>query len=90
MTETGFENIVGKGENAGNQHFLPFPPCFLPSPPHISISNYDSRSTFILSSANVLNLENFKMLSLRKRAYVFGRVHSETLVSIFRMKTASD
>ena len=25
-----FENIVGKGENAGNQHFLLFPPCFLP------------------------------------------------------------
>ena len=26
----GFENIVGKGENAGNQHFLLFPQCFLP------------------------------------------------------------
>ena len=24
-----FENIVGKGENAGNQHFLLFPQCFL-------------------------------------------------------------
>ena len=23
------ENIVGKGENAGYQHFLLFPPCFL-------------------------------------------------------------
>ena len=22
------ENIVGKGENAGNHHFLPFPQCF--------------------------------------------------------------
>ena len=22
------ENIVGKGENAGNQHFLPFPTMF--------------------------------------------------------------
>ena len=22
------ENIVGKGENAGYQHFLPFPQCF--------------------------------------------------------------
>ena len=26
-----FENIVGKGENAGNQHFLLCPQCFLPS-----------------------------------------------------------
>ena len=25
-----FENIVGKGENAGNLHFLLFPHCFLP------------------------------------------------------------
>ena len=24
-----FENIVGKEENAGNQHFLLFPQCFL-------------------------------------------------------------
>ena len=22
------ENVVGKGENAGNQHFLSFPNCF--------------------------------------------------------------
>ena len=27
-----FENVVGKGENAGNQHFLLFPLCFLPIP----------------------------------------------------------
>ena len=25
--EKPFENIVGKGENAGNQHFLLFPQC---------------------------------------------------------------
>ena len=25
-----FENIVGKGENSSNQHFLNFPQCFLP------------------------------------------------------------
>ena len=25
-----FENIVEKRENAGNQHFLLFPQCFLP------------------------------------------------------------
>ena len=29
--KTFFENIVGKGENAGDQHFLFFPQCFLPS-----------------------------------------------------------
>ena len=25
-----FEIIIGKGENAGNQHFLLIPQCFLP------------------------------------------------------------
>ena len=25
-----FQNIVEQGENAGNQHFLLFPQCFLP------------------------------------------------------------
>ena len=29
--DMSFENIVGKGENAGNQHFLFFPQCFYPS-----------------------------------------------------------
>ena len=32
-----FENTVGKGENAGNQHFLLFPHCFLLFPEQISI-----------------------------------------------------
>ena len=30
-----FENIVGKGENAGNQHFLLLPQCFLLFPKQI-------------------------------------------------------
>ena len=29
------ENIVGKRENAGNQHFLVFQQCFLPYQRHI-------------------------------------------------------
>ena len=33
-----FENIVGKGENAGNQHFLIFTKCFLSVPKQIPIS----------------------------------------------------
>ena len=32
-----FENIVGKGENAGNWHFLLFPQCFLTFPKQISV-----------------------------------------------------
>ena len=34
--EGPFENILGKGENAGNQHFLLFPQCFLPFTKQIS------------------------------------------------------
>ena len=32
-----FENIVGNGENAGKQHFLLSPQCFLPFPKQILI-----------------------------------------------------
>ena len=38
LYEKPFENIVGKGENAGKQHFLLFPQCFLPFTKRISIS----------------------------------------------------
>ena len=34
------ENIVRKGENAGNQHFLLFPQRFLPFPNLFSISDH--------------------------------------------------
>ena len=42
-----FENIVGKGENAGNRQ------CFLPNPKRISTFNLH----FILSSAKAFNLD---------------------------------
>ena len=54
-----FENIVGKGENAGNQHFLLFPQCFLPCP----TSDFNVRITLILLSANLFNLDWSKILS---------------------------
>ena len=68
-----FENIVGKGENAGKQHFLlcqqcflpipnlPIYPCFLPIPNQITI--FQSH----LSSANAFNLDQSKIV-------MFGRV----------------
>ena len=66
------ENIVGKGENAGNQHFLLFPPGFLPFPKQISIFSV----TLILLSASAFLLEQSKNLlfgkeltTLRKRSF---------------------
>ena len=57
-----FENIVGKGENAGNQHFLLFLQCFLPIPKTIFVFKLN----FILSSANAFNLEQSKICRLGK------------------------
>ena len=42
-----FENIMGKGENAGNQQFLLFPQCFL------TFKNESKRLNF--SSSNTVN-----------------------------------
>ena len=46
--EEPLENIVGKGENAGHQHFLLSPRCFLPFPEQVS-----TLQSSILSSANL-------------------------------------
>ena len=54
-----FENIVGKRENTGNQHFLLFPQCFLPYQRQNSQFR-DLRYKILLSSANALNLDNSK------------------------------
>ena len=52
---------MGKGENAGNQHFILFPQYFLPLPKQIQFF-----VTFFLLSANALNLDWSKIL-------VFGK-----------------
>ena len=49
------ENIVGKGVNAGNQHFLLFPQCFLLYECNIK-----------MSSANIFNFDKAKILSSGK------------------------
>ena len=40
LKHRAFKNIVGKGENAGNRHFVLFPQYFLAFPDQIS--NFDS------------------------------------------------
>ena len=60
------ENIVGKGENAGNQHVLLFSQCFFISSKREIILS----ATFILSFASALNLFDWKiMLSGNKLEY---------------------
>ena len=56
-----FENIVRKGENADNQHFLLFSQCFLLFP-----KKDICEVAFILSSANAFNLDLSKILSFGK------------------------
>ena len=53
------ENIVGKGENAGNKHFLLFSQCFLSFPKQF---HSFFLTTFILFSTNNLNLDHFTRL----------------------------
>ena len=58
LKEEAFENIVGKGQNAGNQHFFPFPTRFSTlSEREISIS-----LTSTMLSANAFNLDQSKIL----------------------------
>ena len=52
------ENIVGKGEYAGKQHFYLYPQCFLPYQRQIIIW-----STYKLLSSDAFSLDKCKMLS---------------------------
>ena len=66
-----FENIVGKGENAGNQRFLLFTQCFLPFPYQISIVYLHLFCCLQL----LLNLDQSKILSFGKelgKSFFFG------------------
>ena len=53
-----FEDIVGKGENSGNKHFLLSPQCFLPFSKEIFIFSV----TFILLFSNAFNLDQSNIL----------------------------
>ena len=57
-----FENIVGKGENAGNQHFPVFPQCFLP----YQRKDCTILTTVKLSCANAFNKDKANILSSGK------------------------
>ena len=63
LKKKALENTVGKGENAGNQHFLLFPQCFL----LLSKREIIILAMFHLSSANAFTLVTSTILS-------FGRV----------------
>ena len=64
------KNTVEKGENAGNQHFLLFPQCFL----LLSKRGMLILATFILLSANAFNLVTSNFLLYGK-----GLTHSDTM-----------
>ena len=65
--EKHFENIVGKGEDADNQHFLLLLQWFLPFP-MVSLGY-----SLFLSSANAFNLDKLKKLLLGKELMTSSR-----------------
>ena len=50
----GVENIVGKAENAGNQHFLLFPQCFY----YFFSFSGDVKSCHCVAKGSLTNFEN--------------------------------
>ena len=63
-----FKNIVEKGENAVNQHFLLFPQCFLDT---LSKKEIIILATFTVSSANAFNSDQSRILSSGKEFKIF-------------------
>ena len=84
LNKNPFENIVGKGENTGNQHFLLFPHCLLPFPN----TNFNFSVTSILSRANAFNLDQYIILLFGKelssdRPNTLWEKEKEQVTSIF-------
>ena len=55
LKEKAFEKIVGKGKNAGYQHFLLVPQCLLPIPRKISVVNPLPHMPILCSSNSAAN-----------------------------------
>ena len=62
-----FENILGKEENAGNQHFLLFPECFLV----FKKRNFIFWVSWSLSSANAVNLDRSEEFGKELKSFFF-------------------
>ena len=56
------KNVLRKGENAGNQHFFPFPTMFSTLPK----TNFNFLVIFMLLSANAFNLDMYEKSSFGK------------------------
>ena len=54
------ENILGKGENAGNQHFLLFTKCFQL---YQRQKNHHFSALPVVAPANAFNVVDYKVLS---------------------------
>ena len=67
-----FENIVEKGENAGNKHFLFLSTMFSNLPK----TNSRFLGKFILSSANVFSLDQSKNLLFGKELSLLSGIHN--------------
>ena len=66
LKQRAFGHIVGKGENAGNQHFLLFPQFFLLFPNQIS----NSHSHFFCPLQMLSILDQSKILSFSKELMI--------------------
>ena len=74
-----FENIVEKGENAGNQHFLLFQQCFLPVQKRISI--FQPHLFYRLQRSSIWT--SLKFCRLRERPCVLNTMYvSKTMYEV--------
>ena len=86
MGKEAIENILGKGENVGNQHFLLFPQCFLSL-----LNKFQFLATLFLSSANALNLRQSKTLLFCKESnYLAASLYKTTFLEWFKLKAIAD
>ena len=85
---------MGKGENAGYQHFLLFHTMFSISTPHTRTQNRDKRTRINISfksewsSANAISLWHAKTLRKKKKSLIANETmdHKDTLNPLYPKK----
>ena len=80
LSKRPFEKIVGKGENAGNQHFLLFPQCFQPY--QRQITPFKLIFIFFFTERNDVSYHLYFFLDYL-RPNVFGFKKVEVLLKIW-------
>ena len=87
LEKEAFENLLGKGENAGNQHFLTFPKCLHFSKLKLDMNNVschrDMTEILLKAAQNIIQSNQTQISILRPIHFVMCQYYRSGLFQTF-------